>query len=59
VFVHKLRRKLLDASPQWSYIHTKFKVGYRLLAEPAAGEPARVLELAPPALEPESARDAA
>jgi DNA-binding response OmpR family regulator len=33
VFVHKLRRKLELASPQWSYIHTHFGVGYRLAAE--------------------------
>jgi DNA-binding response OmpR family regulator len=33
VFVHKLRRKLKQASPQWSYIQTQFRVGYRLLAE--------------------------
>jgi DNA-binding response OmpR family regulator len=33
VFVHKLRRKLKDASPDWSYIQTEFRVGYRLVAE--------------------------
>jgi DNA-binding response OmpR family regulator len=33
VFVHKLRRKLKDASPGWSYIHTQFRIGYRLHAE--------------------------
>ncbi|HTZ86717.1 MAG TPA: response regulator transcription factor [Solirubrobacteraceae bacterium] len=33
VFVHKLRRKLKDASPVWDYIHTEFRVGYRLAAE--------------------------
>jgi DNA-binding response OmpR family regulator len=33
VFVHKLRRKLKDASPEWSYIQTEFRVGYRLLAK--------------------------
>jgi DNA-binding response OmpR family regulator len=33
VFVHKLRRKLQDASPDWTYIHTQFRVGYRLAAE--------------------------
>jgi DNA-binding response OmpR family regulator len=32
VFVHKLRRKLNLASPLWSYIHTEFRVGYRLVA---------------------------
>ncbi|MDQ6816303.1 MAG: response regulator transcription factor [Actinomycetota bacterium] len=34
VFVRKLRQKLRSASPGWSYIHTHFGVGYRLLAEP-------------------------
>src|ERR1019366_924003 len=29
VFVRKLRQKLRGASPQWSYIHTHFGVGYR------------------------------
>jgi DNA-binding response OmpR family regulator len=33
VFVHKLRRKLKDASPDWTYIQTQFRVGYRLVAE--------------------------
>lgn len=37
VFVRKLRRKLQAASPDWSYIHTHFGVGYRFAAEPAAG----------------------
>ena len=34
VFVHKLRRKLKLASPGWSYVQTKPRVGYRLAAEP-------------------------
>jgi DNA-binding response OmpR family regulator len=29
VFVRKLRQKLRAASPEWSYIHTHFGVGYR------------------------------
>ena len=29
VFVRKLRQKLRQASPSWSYIHTHFGVGYR------------------------------
>ena len=29
VFVRKLRQKLARASPDWSYIHTHFGVGYR------------------------------
>jgi DNA-binding response OmpR family regulator len=39
VFVHKLRRKLQRASPQWSYIHTQFRVGYRIAAVPEPAEP--------------------
>src|ERR1700760_3793684 len=30
VFVRKLRQKLRSGSPEWSYIHTHFGVGYRL-----------------------------
>jgi DNA-binding response OmpR family regulator len=37
VFVRKLRQKLRTASPQWSYIHTHFGVGYRFAPEPDAG----------------------
>jgi len=37
VFVRKLRAKLQQASPQWSYIHTHFGVGYRFAAEPVDG----------------------
>ncbi len=33
VFVRKLRQKLRSASPQWSYIHTHFGVGYRFAPE--------------------------
>ena len=33
VFVRKLRQKLEKASPDWSYIHTHFGVGYRFAAE--------------------------
>ncbi len=35
VFVRKLRAKLQHASPEWSYIHTHFGVGYRFAAERA------------------------
>ncbi len=35
VFVHKLRRKIERYSPDWSYIHTHFGVGYRLDPRPA------------------------
>jgi DNA-binding response OmpR family regulator len=34
VFVRKLRQKLRTASPDWSYIHTHFGVGYRFAPEP-------------------------
>ncbi len=34
VFVRKLRHKLRQASPGWSYIHTHFGVGYRFAPEP-------------------------
>lgn len=33
VFVHKLRRKLERASPQWRYIHTHWGRGFRFSAE--------------------------
>ncbi len=36
VFVRKLRQKLRTASPEWSYIHTHFGVGYRFAPEPDA-----------------------
>jgi DNA-binding response OmpR family regulator len=46
VFVHKLRRKLEDASPGWNYIHTHFGIGYRLAAEPADGALVHELQIA-------------
>jgi DNA-binding response OmpR family regulator len=39
VFVHKLRGKLIKASPRFLYIHTEFRFGYRLAAEPVDGVP--------------------
>jgi DNA-binding response OmpR family regulator len=46
VFVHKLRRKLNRASQNWSYVHTHFRIGYRLAA--VHGEsPESPLELEP------------
>ena len=33
VFMRKLRQKLRSASPDWSYIHTHFGVGYRFAPE--------------------------
>ena len=37
VFVRKLRLKLEQASPDWSYIHTHFGVGYRFQPERPGG----------------------
>jgi DNA-binding response OmpR family regulator len=37
VFVRKLRQKLRAGSPNWSYIHTHFGVGYRFAPESADG----------------------
>jgi len=37
VFVRKLRQKLRSASPDWSYIHTHFGVGYRFSPERDGG----------------------
>ncbi|HEX5929334.1 MAG TPA: response regulator transcription factor [Solirubrobacterales bacterium] len=37
VFIRKLRQKLEKRSPDWSYIHTHFGVGYRFDPEPVAG----------------------
>lgn len=34
VYVRKLRVKLEQALPNWSFIHTHFGFGYRLAAEP-------------------------
>jgi DNA-binding response OmpR family regulator len=42
VFIRKVRQKLEKASPEWSYIHTHFGVGYRFDPESRkgpAGEP--------------------
>ena len=48
VFVRKLRSKLQQHSPGWSYIHTHFGVGYRFEPEPLAPDaveaPATVVE---------------
>jgi two-component system response regulator RegX3 len=50
VFVRKLRQKLEKQSPNWSYIHTHFGVGYRLDPESLGGEqPAAALAPASPA----------
>jgi DNA-binding response OmpR family regulator len=40
VFVRKLRQKLRVASPEWSYIHTHFGVGYRFAPTPKGSDEA-------------------
>jgi DNA-binding response OmpR family regulator len=35
VYIRKLRVKLAEALPGWSFIHTHFGFGYRLSAEPS------------------------
>jgi DNA-binding response OmpR family regulator len=53
VFIRKVRQKLEKASPDWTYIHTHFGVGYRF--EPEGSEGAVVAEPVQPreAAEPE------
>jgi DNA-binding response OmpR family regulator len=46
VFVRKLRQKLERASPEWSYLHTQFGVGYRFAAERRGDAPAARQEAA-------------
>jgi DNA-binding response OmpR family regulator len=38
VFVRKVRHKLERASPEWSYVHTHFGIGYRFAAMPLLDE---------------------
>lgn len=52
VFVRKLRQKLHNASPDWSYIHTHFGVGYRFA--PVSDTDVLPSETAPP--QPETPR---
>src|SRR3954453_23713850 len=35
VYVHKLRKKLAVALPEWAFIHTHFGFGYRFQPEPS------------------------
>jgi hypothetical protein len=59
VFVRKVRLKLEAASPDWSYIHTHFGVGYRFQPErPGGPDEAAAFEeelSRPPAPAPEPA----
>jgi DNA-binding response OmpR family regulator len=34
VFVRKVRQKLDEAAPDWTFIHTHFGIGYRFSPEP-------------------------
>jgi DNA-binding response OmpR family regulator len=56
VFVRKIRLKLRTASPEWSYIHTHFGVGYRFAPE-RDDEGAVAHPAAPTAIDPEAALD--
>jgi DNA-binding response OmpR family regulator len=47
VFVRKLRQKLKTGSPEWSYIHTHFGVGYRFAPSRDADLPAPIEAKAP------------
>jgi DNA-binding response OmpR family regulator len=51
VFVRKLRQKLRQASPRWSYIHTHFGVGYRFAPEPGEQQGEEVAGVAQPSPE--------
>jgi DNA-binding response OmpR family regulator len=51
VFIRKVRQKLEKASPDWSYIHTHFGVGYRFEAEPRRGPDVDAPGLGPETIE--------
>jgi DNA-binding response OmpR family regulator len=38
VYIRKLRVKLGEALPEWTFIHTHFGFGYRLAAEPGSDD---------------------
>lgn len=61
VFVGKLRQKLRVVSPQWTYIHTHFGVGYRFAPSVDAGRAAAGREAAqkPPSVAPGEAPEPA
>ena len=54
VFIRKVRQKLEKASPDWSYIHTHFGVGYRFDPETRKG-PVGEGAMEPPAARPSAA----
>jgi DNA-binding response OmpR family regulator len=57
VFVRKLRQKLRQASPGWSYIHTHFGVGYRFAPEPDVQEAGQPSEVGEPSAIPDPTRE--
>jgi DNA-binding response OmpR family regulator len=59
VFVRKLRQKLRTASPEWSYIHTHFGVGYRFAPEPEGAAEGPEFSLVPSPDEADAELDAA
>lgn len=59
VFVRKLRQKLRKASPEWTYLHTHFGVGYRFAAERDGAAEAASETVPEPAPEPAPLADAA
>ncbi len=59
VFVRKLRQKLRQASPSWSYIHTHFGVGYRFAPEREEREGEELAAIRPQAVEAQPEPDAA
>jgi len=48
VFIRKLRIKLEQRSPSWSYIHTHFGIGYRFDPEPLDAVAAAAVDAPPP-----------
>jgi DNA-binding response OmpR family regulator len=59
VFVRKLRQKLRQGSPSWSYIHTHFGVGYRFAPEPEEREGEDAAAIREPTAQGEPEPDAA
>jgi DNA-binding response OmpR family regulator len=54
VFVRKLRQKLRQASPGWSYIHTHFGVGYRFAPEPDEQQVGELADIRPASAQPQN-----
>jgi DNA-binding response OmpR family regulator len=50
VFVRKVRNKLAQAAPDWTYIHTHFGIGYRFAAIPEDAAGAEAIDTQPASL---------